>query len=200
MEHQNCRSSSTAVINQDLIQSCEMPRLINLCQHFLFHRRLLSLPASPLPPRSSGQSSRLQAGGMAMRGPSQAPPKEISMGLNQACPPALCQNPWMWWLHPSATPGQGHRCSPVMMKNTFEHFPNMAETPSNPGLSPHIALSNRIQHHCIKNPCPLKWGVMGLFFTGKPNAGCHLKIKMDLIENPDASSEPHFPGGKKLLN
>lgn len=165
MEHRNCRSSSTAVINQDLIQSCEMPRLINLCQRFLFHRRLLSLAASP--PRSSGQSSRLQAGGMARRGHSQAPPKEISMGLNQACPPVLCQNPWMWWLHPSGTPGQGHRCSSVMTKDTLEHPPNMAETPSDPGLFPHIALSHRIQHQLYKKPLSFKMGVMRLFFHRK---------------------------------
>jgi hypothetical protein len=31
MAGRNC----AAAINQELIQSCEMPRLINLCQHFL---------------------------------------------------------------------------------------------------------------------------------------------------------------------
>lgn len=76
MEHRNCRSGSTAVINQDLIQSCEMPRLINLCQHFPFHQRLLSLPASPLPltllRSHAGQAGRLHVGRLATQGCSQA--------------------------------------------------------------------------------------------------------------------------------
>lgn len=42
---------------------------------------------------------------------------------------------------------------------------------------------------------------MVVFFTAeKRNACCNHKIKMDLIENPDAASEPEFPEGKKLLN
>lgn len=45
-----------AAINQELIQSCEMPRLINLCQHFLRCRaRSLVSPLPSLSPLSLAQ-------------------------------------------------------------------------------------------------------------------------------------------------
>lgn len=47
-------SRGTATINQELIQSCEMPRLINLCQHFLCCQAVPCVFPYPSFPTSSG--------------------------------------------------------------------------------------------------------------------------------------------------
>lgn len=53
------------------------------------------------------------------------------------------------------------------MEDTFKHLPNMGDTPSDPGPFPHIALSNRIQHHYIKNSLSFKMGGDGVVFHKK---------------------------------